>query len=126
MDISYSESISRVLELLQGKWTALILCEMRTHPVRLSELRRAIPSASKKALTASLRSLEGGQIIFRRDLSNSVLHVEYELKEGIREPLVGLLDQISEWGKLHLPDSHVPSRLAIPIRRTPDSPHGIR
>lgn len=55
---SYTGRVSRVVELLQGKWTVQILCAMRTRPVRLSELRRAIPPASKKALTASLRSLE--------------------------------------------------------------------
>jgi len=40
------------------KWTVKILCAMREHPLRLSALKREIPSASKKALTASLRSLE--------------------------------------------------------------------
>lgn len=47
-DSSYSERISRVVELLQGKWTVQILCAMRTGPVRLSELKREIPFASKK------------------------------------------------------------------------------
>ena len=48
-DSSYSERISRVVELLQGKWTVQILCAMRTGPVRLSELKREIPFASKRA-----------------------------------------------------------------------------
>ena len=69
---------------------------MRANPVRLSELRRGLPSASKKALTASLRSLEASRVIVRRDLSSSVLHVEYELVDSIRGPLVALLDHLSE------------------------------
>jgi DNA-binding HxlR family transcriptional regulator len=44
VDASYVWRISETVELLQGKWTIQILCEMREHPVRLSELRRAIPS----------------------------------------------------------------------------------
>jgi DNA-binding HxlR family transcriptional regulator len=89
---AYTGRVSRVVELLQGKWTIQILCAMREHPVRLSELKRAIPSASKKALTASLRSLEAARVVLRRDLSSSVLHVEYELADTMREPLVALQD----------------------------------
>ena len=67
----------------------------------ISELKREIPSASKKALTASLRSLEAARVVLRRDLSSSVLHVEYELADAMREPLVALLDHLAEWGKLY-------------------------
>ena len=98
----YVERVSRVIELLQGKWTVQILCAMRERPKRLSELRRAIPSASKKALTASLRSLEAAQIVLRRDLSSSVLRVEYEIADTMREPLSELLDQLAEWGRSHV------------------------
>jgi DNA-binding HxlR family transcriptional regulator len=101
MDDSYTGRVSRVVELLQGKWTVQILCAMRTHPVRLSGLKRAIPSASKKALTASLRSLEAARVVVRRDLSSSVLHVEYDLADAMREPVVTLLDQLAKWGTLY-------------------------
>jgi DNA-binding HxlR family transcriptional regulator len=101
---TYIEQVSRVIELLQGKWTVQILCAMRKRPKRLSELRRRIPSASKKALTANLRSLEAAQIVLRRDLSSSVLRVEYEVVDTIREPLSALLDQLAEWGRLYSPD----------------------
>lgn len=102
MDIAYTKRVSIVAELLQGKWTVELLCAMRERPVRLSELRREIPLASKKALTARLRFLEASQIILRRDLSGSVLHVEYTLTDSIREPLISLLDDLAEWGASHL------------------------
>src|ERR1700743_3586749 len=101
LDSSYTERVSRVIDLFQGKWTIQTLCAMRERPVRLSELKRVIPSASKKALTASLRSLEAARLVVRRDLSSSVLHVEYELADGMREPLVALLDQLAEWGRIY-------------------------
>jgi len=100
IDASYIGRVSKVVELLHGKWTVQILCAMRTRPVRLSELKRVIPQASKKALTASLRSLEAARVVIRRDLSGSLLHVEYELADAMREPLVTLLDHLAEWGKL--------------------------
>ena len=102
MDIAYTKSVSSVAELLQGKWTVEILCAMRERPVPLSELRRELPLASKKALTAKLRFLEASRIILRRDLSGSVLHVEYTLTDGLREPLISLLDGLAEWGASHL------------------------
>jgi len=99
-DISYATYVSRVVGMLQGKWTVPILCAVRTQPVRLSELRRATPTASKKAPTASVRSLEAANVVVRRDLSGSVLRVEYELADPMREPLATLLDHLAEWGKL--------------------------
>lgn len=111
VDSIYVERVSRVIELLQGKWTVQVLCAMRERPKRLSELRRGIPLASKKALTASLRSLEAAQIVLRRDLSNSVLRVEYEIADTIREPLSALLDQLAEWGRSYGSDK-VPSSSA--------------
>jgi DNA-binding HxlR family transcriptional regulator len=113
---TYVEQVSRVIKLLQGKWTVQILCTMRERPKRLSELQRAIPSASKKALTASLRSLEAAQIVLGRDLSSSVLRVEYEIADTMREPLAVLLDQLAEWGRSYSPNG-VPrdSAKAVPV-----------
>lgn len=100
----YVEQVTRGIALLQGKWTVQILCAMRERPKRLSELRRAIPAASKKALTTSLRSLEAAQIVLRRDLTSSVLRVEYEIAGTMREPLAALLDQLTEWGRSYGPN----------------------
>lgn len=48
---------------------------MQRELVRLSQLTRLIPGASKKALRAALRNLELARIISRRDLSDLVLHL---------------------------------------------------
>jgi DNA-binding HxlR family transcriptional regulator len=72
------------MKVLRGKWTVQILCAILDGPVRLSQLRRLIPAASKKALTANFRSLEKLHLVVRRDLSRSVLHVEYEIEERAR------------------------------------------
>jgi DNA-binding HxlR family transcriptional regulator len=98
--IVFTEQIGEALALLQGKWTIQILDAMCERPVRLSQLRRMIPSASKKALTTSLRLLQVSKIIERRDLSTSVLRVEYDLSEEMREPLTALLRCLAEWSKL--------------------------
>ena len=101
IDISYVERISRVMRLLEGKWTIQILCALRDRPMRLSGFRRAIPAASKKALTASLRRLEAEGFVVRRDMSGAILRVEYEITENMRGPIKTLLDGLSEWANAH-------------------------
>ncbi len=92
---------THVIRLLQGK-TIEILYAMRLHPVRLSELRRNIPFASKKSLSASLKLLRAKGIIVRHDLSDSLLHVEYDFAEEMRRPLSELLKHLEEFGTNHL------------------------
>lgn len=98
-EISYIRTVSSVADLLQGKWSAEILCAMRHGPIRFGELRRKIPRASKKALTARLRYFESHNVVQRRDLSRSQLHVEYSITEGVRERLTTLLDCLAAWGE---------------------------
>jgi DNA-binding HxlR family transcriptional regulator len=116
------DKITRVVSILQGKWTVHILCRVREHPVRLGQLKRAIPFASKKGLTASLRMLEDANIVIRRDFSDSRLHVEYELNEATREPLLTLLQCLIDASVvLHCSDDRPP------IRRAPRSDsRGVR
>ena len=98
-----ANQIAKLIELLQGKWAVHILCALCDGPVRLSDLRRALPEASKKALVTRLRTLESREIVVRRDLSSSVLRVEYELSGALRLPLVLLLESMVEWGRSYYP-----------------------
>jgi DNA-binding HxlR family transcriptional regulator len=91
------EQVTRTMEVLRGKWTVQILCALLAGPVRLSQLRRLMPAASKKGLTTNLRALQKVELISRRDLSNSVLHVEYEIAQSARAPLIALVDQLLQF-----------------------------
>jgi DNA-binding HxlR family transcriptional regulator len=95
----YLRRISHVVSLLQRKWTTQILVAMCDRPVRLSQLKRAIPIASKKALTARLRSLQAAEVITRRDLSATILHVEYEFTVEMKQQTIDLLDHLAAWGE---------------------------
>ena len=77
----YIVRVSQLKSILQGKWSLEILCAMRTEPVRMSLLMRLIPTASKKALRANLRALESAEIVVRKDLSDTLLHVEYDFAD---------------------------------------------
>lgn len=95
----YFQSATHAIELLQGKWRMqIILCMMRSGPVRLGQLSRAIPSASKKVLTENLRELETSGMVVRRDLSGTVRHVEYDIAEGLRPGIASILDHLASLG----------------------------
>ncbi|MFC6645523.1 winged helix-turn-helix transcriptional regulator [Granulicella cerasi] len=88
--------------LLQGKWRIQILCALREGPVRIGQLGRMIPGASKKVLSQNLRSLEADGIVTRTDMSDLILHVEYALNEDVRELVCDVLDLLSETGAKYL------------------------
>jgi DNA-binding HxlR family transcriptional regulator len=108
--VLYARGITPVLELLSGKWTLQILCALRFGPVRLSQLTRLTPTASKKALRAALRALEASEFVIRHDLSKTVLHVEYDLSENDRPVISGLLDHLAVWG--HVLEKRESARMA--------------
>ena len=74
---------------------------MRSGAVRLGQLGRLIPEASKKVLTENLRKLEMSGLVVRRDLSGQVRHVEYGLAEPMRMVTNDIFDQLAQWGELY-------------------------
>ena len=102
--LAYSEKIMAAKCLFEGKWTLQVLSAIRFEPVRMSQLNRFIPAASKKALRANLKSLEASRIIVRRDLSRTVLHVEYDLTTDMRHSVCALLDHLAAWGEFYSTD----------------------
>jgi DNA-binding HxlR family transcriptional regulator len=97
----YSGSAALAISLLQGKWRIRILCVMRKGPVRLGQLGRLIPLASKKVLAENLRELHVAGLIVRNDLSSHILHVEYDLAEPLKAATYQLLDQLAKWGNTY-------------------------
>ena len=67
-------------------------------PVRLGQLRRLIPNASKKMLVQQLHELEKDGIIARTDLSGKIKHVEYAISAPLGDQVVNLLQLLSDWG----------------------------
>lgn len=84
--------------LVRGKWKIPILAKMLDGPVRLGQLRRLIPNASKKMLVQQLHELEKDGIIARTDLSGKIKHVEYAISAPLGDQVVNLLQLLSDWG----------------------------
>jgi DNA-binding HxlR family transcriptional regulator len=53
------------LQVLGGKWKTVILCYLKTGPLRYAELRKFIPNLSDKVLSQRLRELTGAGLIDR-------------------------------------------------------------
>lgn len=91
--------------LFQGKWKLKILAAVCSGPIRLGQLTRLIPGASKKMLTQNLRQMEADGLVVRTDLSEVLLHVEYELHPDFKDSIASLLDQLVAWGNEYLRQS---------------------
>lgn len=86
------------MEVIGGKWTAVILAHLKESPLRFSELRRLIPDVTEKMLTQRLRALEAEGVVSRRVVSTTPLHVEYDLSDEGRS-LAPALQALYDWGE---------------------------
>jgi DNA-binding HxlR family transcriptional regulator len=94
-------SAQSVLGLIRGKWKIPILVQMIDRPVRLGQLRRLIPHASKKVLVQQLHELEKDGMIERTDLSGRIKHVEYTLSAPLGIAVINLVGTLSGWATRH-------------------------
>jgi DNA-binding HxlR family transcriptional regulator len=97
------ESVQLAIALIQGKWKIGILFGLERQPVRLSQLRRMFPQASKKMLTQHLREMERDGLIVRTDLSGRLRHVEYSLSDSLGFAVLQLINALTEWGSRYTP-----------------------
>jgi DNA-binding HxlR family transcriptional regulator len=95
------ESAQSALGLIRGKWKFAILVTMLDGPIRLGQLRRLIPRASKKVLVQQLHELEKDGIIVRTDLSRKIKHVEYTISAPLGLAVINLLGLLSDWRFRH-------------------------
>jgi DNA-binding HxlR family transcriptional regulator len=96
----YSCEAAIAIDLIQGRRRIEILCAMKKGPVRLGQLTRLIPAASKKVLTENLRKMEASGLVVRTVIAGPVPHVEYALIEAIRSETYLLLDELTKWSAL--------------------------
>lgn len=85
----------RIHYILNGKWTSMVLYALSHGAMRTGQLERALPGISKKMLTQTLRSVEGGGLVERKVFNVVPPRVEYSLAplgEKFIEPLRGLYD----------------------------------
>ena len=93
--------VETTLEMIGGKYKALILWHLSEKKLRFSELRRAITNATPKMLTQQLRELETNELIHREVFPVIPPKVEYSLTETGRS-LMPILIAMRDWGTTYL------------------------
>ena len=93
--------VEATLELIGGKYKALILWHLSEKKLRFSELRKVITSATPKMLTQQLRELEASALIHREVFPVIPPKVEYSLTETGRS-LMPILVAMRYWGAGYL------------------------
>ena len=89
--------VETTLELIGGKYKALILWHLSENILRFSELKKEIPSATAKMLTQQLRELELQNLIHREVYPVIPPKVEYSLTE-LGRSLMPVLVAMRDWG----------------------------
>jgi len=97
----YNCPVEATLDVIGGKWKALILFWLRDQVCRFGELRRKIPHISERMLTQQLRELEQSGIVHRKVYPVVPPRVEYSLTPYGRT-LRPITDLMCKWGKKHL------------------------
>ena len=89
--------VEATLELIGGKYKALILWHLFESKLRFSELRKLLKNATPKMLTQQLRELEANDLIHREVFPVVPPKVEYSLTEAGRS-LLPILVAMRDWG----------------------------
>ena len=89
--------VAATLELIGGKYKALILWHLSEKTLRFSELQKSIPAATPKMLTQQLRELETHQLVHRKVYPVVPPKVEYTLT-SLGESLMPVLVAMRNWG----------------------------
>lgn len=100
--------VEATLELIGGKYKALILWHLSESQLRFSQLRKLLQNATPKMLTQQLRELEAQQLIHREVFPIIPPKVEYSLTEQGRS-LLPILVAMRDWGANYLRSKNMES-----------------
>ena len=93
--------VEATLDLIGGKYKALILWHLADGKLRFSQLRSKISKATPKMLTQQLRELETQNLIHREVYPVIPPKVEYSLTETGKS-LMPILVAMRDWGAQYL------------------------
>lgn len=95
--------VEATIDLIGGKYKALILWNLMGKTLRYSELRREIPRATPKMLTQQLRQLEDDGLLSRKVYPEVPPKVEYSLTD-FGKSIRPVLEAMYGWGTGYLND----------------------
>ena len=90
--------IKKTADVIEGRWTTLVIRELLPGKKRFSELQRALTGISPKVLTARLRLLERRELLTRTVFATVPPTTEYELTDLGRQ-LESVLEAMADFGQ---------------------------
>lgn len=94
------------LDMIGGKYKALILWHLLDSVLRFGELRKLIPQATPKMLTQQLRELEEDGLVIRTVYPVVPPKVEYALSD-LGRSIKPILTAMYHWGATYMEESGV-------------------
>ena len=113
--------VEATLDLIDGKWKAVILYHLLDDTIRFNELGRRLSRITQRMLTRQLRELEAAGLIHREVYAEVPPRVEYSLTK-LGRSLEPVIRSLWSWGNTYLEERRRPAvvasatALAQPVR----------
>ncbi|NLR66285.1 helix-turn-helix transcriptional regulator [Chitinophaga varians] len=88
--------ITGALEILSGRWKALVLIHISEGKNRFSLLKQVLPPVSDQVLGRQLRELEAEGLITKAIIAEVPVRVDYSLTDK-GAAVLPILDELAEW-----------------------------
>lgn len=98
--------VATTLNLIGGKYKALILWHLSEQTLRFGQLQKIISNATPKMLTQQLRELEKDNLLNRKVYAVVPPKVEYSLTP-LGKSLLPILNSIFKWGIEYLSSQNI-------------------
>lgn len=99
--VPYVCGLGPAIDVISGKWKALLLWAIAEKPCRFGELKRAVPGITEKMLIQHLRELEADGIVHREVFHEIPPKVVYSATE-LGASLNKALEPLGAWGDAHI------------------------
>lgn len=86
--------VAKACEVLEPRWTLLLLCEMWAGSTRFNEIRRGVPGMSPSLMSKRLREMEEHGLIVRTEKSTG--DINYTTTK-IADELEAIVHALGEW-----------------------------
>lgn len=95
---SYHCEVEAAMDIMGGKYKAIIIYELIGKTLRYNEIQKLIPQATPRMIIKQLKELEADDIVKRTLYPVVPPRTEYRLTEW-GETLVPIIDMINDWGE---------------------------
>jgi DNA-binding HxlR family transcriptional regulator len=95
---TYPCTVSLTMDLIGGKWKAVILYHLKDQEKRYNELRKEMPAITEMTLSLQLKQLEQDNLVLRKVYGEKPpIKVIYSLTD-LGKTLSPVLEAITNWG----------------------------